>query len=222
MVSSNLARPRLHLDPLRGPALQILRVAAPVAKGTGDASQDTKQKALHPQGRFGEVQHVAELPGEDRRLQEGGHALRVRLALLRQAEQVDGHLLEAGAWPDLDPDVRLLLAGIPPVVRRAGRHVQPFSGLSYRLVPVDTESHPPAQHREVLVYGRMHVLSRDGAAWPDVPIDRQQVASEILGADTDHHPLSGSRVLDQVSRLAHHILLTRCPTAIPDPSSEPA
>ena len=104
-------------------------------------------------------------------------------------------------------------------MRRAGRYVQAFSGLGDRLAPVDTEAYPPAQHREVLFYGRMHVLSRDGAAGPDVSVDHQQAAPRVLGTHADHHPLAGNRVLYNVPRFAHHVLLPCRTTAIHGRSS---
>jgi hypothetical protein len=56
-------------------------------------------------------------------LQQTGKPAGVRLAVLGEAEEVEYHGFKAGRWADVDPNESLLVAGIPPIVPHAGRHV---------------------------------------------------------------------------------------------------
>ena len=124
---------------------------------------------MHHKRRLGEVHHVTKLSSEECTLQEVGHALGVSLAVLGQAVEVPDHLLEPRrSRTYLDDDVRLFVSRVPPVVRHPGRHVQASVELRDRPVPGYAEAHPPAHHRERLLYDRVDVLSRNGATGLDV------------------------------------------------------
>lgn len=86
-------------------------------------------------------------------------------------------------------------------MRYAGWHVQPLVRLRDRLAPFEAKAHPPAHHRERLLDGRVDVLSGEGTPGPDERINREQLATGVLGAYTDHHPLAGDRILYGVSCL---------------------
>jgi len=81
--------------------------------------------------------------------------------------------------------------------------MQAFSDGCYGLPPVQPETDPALQDREPLVDGRVDVLPGHGPARPHEKLRHQQFAAGVLGADADHHPLAGNRVLRLVPRSRH-------------------
>src|SRR5262245_43214134 len=70
----------------------IFGVGAAVAQQPGERRDQVEQDLLDPARRLGKVQHILILQGEDGGLQQVGHSLVIRLAVLRQPEQVYNHL----------------------------------------------------------------------------------------------------------------------------------
>src|SRR6516225_7291845 len=88
---------------------------------SGEWCQQAKQYPLNDPRWTGELNHVSELPGEDRKLQEVWHPPVVHFSILRKPECVADHGLKSGSWPHLHSDERFLRSGVPPVVRSSWR-----------------------------------------------------------------------------------------------------
>jgi hypothetical protein len=130
-----------------------------VRHGHERAEQDLLQEAR----RLDEADDVIKLSGEERVLQEVGPALRVRLAVPGHPVEHGDHHLEPlqprRVRTQLHDDVRLVVPGVPPVVRHASGDIQTFSESRVLLAPVEPETHAPSDHREGLLDVRVDVLA---------------------------------------------------------------
>src|SRR5918997_2304997 len=112
-----ISGPGLHLDETRGP---VSGVDGTVAEEPRDGGEYPKQDLLRGARGLDEADHLVELPGQERGLQQVRPAFRVRLAFAGQPEDVGEHRHEALEQPLLPPqfddDVRLLVSCVPPVM----------------------------------------------------------------------------------------------------------
>jgi hypothetical protein len=175
-----------------------------VRHGHERAEQDLLQESR----RLDEADDVIKLLGEERVLQEVGPALRVRLAVPGHPVEHGDHHLEPlqprRVRTQLHYDVRLVVPGVPPVVRHASGDMQTFSEPRVLLAPVEPETHAPSDHREGLLDVRVDVLAGHRAAGTDIEVRDHQLPAGLLLAHADYHPLAGHRVLVYISRFAHN------------------
>jgi hypothetical protein len=94
------------------------RVDRLVAQEPTERCAQSESHPLHPLRREGEPHVVIVGAGDDGQPQRVRHALPVRLAVGREAEHRLDQPLELERRPDLADEVRLVVAGVPELVRR--------------------------------------------------------------------------------------------------------
>src|SRR3954453_22673936 len=107
---------------------------------------------------------------KDDQLQQIGHPFAVYLSILRESECIAYHGLEPESRPYCHPDKRLLLSGIPPVVRNSWRGDELNSQLSDCYPACNAKANLTVQHCESLLDSRMYMLPHYRTAGPYVEV----------------------------------------------------
>src|SRR5262249_38824977 len=145
--------------------------------------------------RAHEASLAAELPGEKRQRGQPGDTPAIRLAIVGEPEQVLDHELEALGRADVDQDVRLVLAHVPPVVHDARRDLDDLARPGDVVAAIAVEAHAARHELEALRDVGVHVPAGDCSARPDVEIAHQALAAGVLAALTDDEAVALDAVL---------------------------
>ena len=129
-----------------------------------------------------------------------GEAALVDVAVARQPEHRSHHLDEPVAGCDLDDHLGLLVADLPPVVRRAGGHLRVLSGAEHPLAAVDHEPDLARQHVEALGDRWVVMLGRHATARADEQVGDEHTLGVSSGVGEDHHALPAGRIGEYLSR----------------------
>ena len=146
--------------------------------------------------------------GEPQRVR---HALPVRLAVGGEGEHRLEQRLELEGRAHLADEVGLFLAGVPELVRRAGRDGQPLAGAGDELLPADPEADAAAEDLEALLLARVHVRGGDEAVRLHEGLDHDGLAVRLAARLPEDDALAGDGVLDGVSCADHLVLLPIVP-----------
>src|SRR6185437_5794758 len=98
-----------------------------------------------------------------------------------------------------------LLAGVPELVRRPGRHRQALARPGDDLLASDAEPDTAAEHLEALLLRGMDVRRRHEAVRLHVGLDHDGLAAGLAGGLAEHEPLARDRILDAVP-CANHLV----------------
>src|SRR5204862_3262483 len=96
---------------------------------------------------------------------------------------------EGGAH--LADEVGLLLAGVPELVRRAGRDGDALAGAGDELLVADPEADAAAEDLEALLLARVHVRGRDEAVRLHEGLDHDGLAVRLAPPLPEDDALAG-------------------------------
>ena len=103
--------------------------------------------------------------------------------------------------------MRLVVAGVPELVRRARRDGHTLARACDVLTEGRAKGHRPAEHLEALFLGGVDVRRRDEAVRLDEALDDDGLAARVGGRLVEDDALAGDRILDGVSCSNHCDLL---------------
>ena len=114
-----------------------------IAAHPAEGAKQSEHHRLHGTRRLDEPHQVLELASDQRELQQPGHPLGVGHAGIGQPEHVADHQPETRIQGrELDQDLGLILASVPPVMNRPGRGSRLLAGLRGALHAVNPGPEP--------------------------------------------------------------------------------
>src|SRR6476469_2053929 len=135
--------------------------------------------------------------------------------MLRKTEKRLEEHLHAQGWRDLDQDVRVLLAVVPPRVRPSHRHLGPLAYTKRGFLAIHLELDGSRKDAEPLLLVRVYVGGCGMPTWASEQITLDQLAIRVPSHASPNKAFPSDRVLQLVTSLRHESHLS---SAKPSPN----
>src|SRR5436190_1754641 len=178
-------------------------VRGAVAEDAAERRAQCEADPLHERGRKRQLHRVEVGVGDHGEAQRVGHALPVRLAVGGEGEHRLEQRLELEGGPHLADERRLVVAGVPELVRRPRRNRQAPAGARDELLAADLETDGAAQDLEALLLARVDVGRGHEAVRLHEGLDDDGLAAGLARGLAKDDALAGDRVVDAVACVDH-------------------